>query len=99
MWAKHDVFGAPLPPRHNLQPQLVSGLLVLTHLLPPRRESVFFHDTFYVLWSHVASSDFEFEIVSCRFVVMRSSVSAMLTTPGRIAVCSTPFLPQPQQMD
>lgn len=38
MWPKHDVFGAPLPPRQHLQPQHLPGLLVLTHLLPPRGE-------------------------------------------------------------
>lgn len=40
MWAKHDVFGASLPPCHHLQPQHLPGLVVLTHLLPPRGESV-----------------------------------------------------------
>lgn len=68
MWAKHDVFGTPLPPRHHLQPQLVSGLLVLTHLLPPRRESTL---TFYVQPSFEVRSDFDFEVVFCRFVVTR----------------------------
>lgn len=38
MWAKHDVFGASLPPGPHLQPQLLPGLLVLAHLLPPRGE-------------------------------------------------------------
>ena len=39
MRAQHDVSGAPLPPRHHLQPEHLPGLLVLTHLLPPRSES------------------------------------------------------------
>lgn len=98
MWAKHDVFGAPLPPRHNLQPQLVSGLLVLTRLLPPRGESVFSRHVFTfceVVW-RVQTLSLK---LSCRFVAMRWSASVMLTTPGRIAVCSTLFLPQPQTMD
>lgn len=40
MWAEHDVFGAPLPPCHHLQPQHLPGLLFLAHLLPPRGESI-----------------------------------------------------------
>lgn len=40
MWAKHDVFGTPLPPCHHLQPEHLSGFLDLTDLLPPRGECV-----------------------------------------------------------
>lgn len=34
--SQHDVSGTPLPPRQHLQPELLSRLVVLQDLLPPR---------------------------------------------------------------